>query len=112
MYINGKMRLIETIPGMVGEGIKENDEGGKLNSDIFDIGIFVNATMCPQHNNKNILSKLKKRAQFLKVLNKSNCSESAQLFLELSHPYWVFIEHIGMLSLVAVICSLCTCNSH
>jgi hypothetical protein len=28
------MRLIETIPGMRGRGIKENDKGGKFNYDI------------------------------------------------------------------------------
>jgi hypothetical protein len=34
MYVNGKMRPAETIPGMGGEGIKENDGGGKFNYDI------------------------------------------------------------------------------
>jgi hypothetical protein len=33
MYENGKMRPVETIPGM-GEGIKENDGGGEFNYDI------------------------------------------------------------------------------
>jgi hypothetical protein len=34
MYGNGKMRTVETIPGM-GEGrIKENDGGGEFNYDI------------------------------------------------------------------------------
>jgi hypothetical protein len=33
-FKNGKMRPVETIPGMGGEGIKENDAGGKLNYDI------------------------------------------------------------------------------
>jgi hypothetical protein len=28
MYVNGKMRPVETIPGMGGGGIKENDGGG------------------------------------------------------------------------------------
>jgi L-lactate utilization protein LutB len=27
MYVNGKMRPVETIPGIVGRGIKENDGG-------------------------------------------------------------------------------------
>jgi hypothetical protein len=27
MYVNGKMRPVETVPGMGGEGIKENDGG-------------------------------------------------------------------------------------
>jgi hypothetical protein len=34
MYVNGKMRPFETIPGMGGEGIKENDRGGEFNYDI------------------------------------------------------------------------------
>jgi hypothetical protein len=37
MYINGKMRPVETIPGMGEEGIKENDGGGDFNGNIFDI---------------------------------------------------------------------------
>jgi hypothetical protein len=37
MYVNGKMRPVETIPGMGGERIKENDEGGKFKYDTFDI---------------------------------------------------------------------------
>jgi hypothetical protein len=37
MYVNGKMRLAQTITEM-GEGeIKENDGGGEFNYDIFDI---------------------------------------------------------------------------
>jgi hypothetical protein len=35
MYVNGKMRPVETIPGM--GGIKESDGGGELKYDIFDI---------------------------------------------------------------------------
>jgi hypothetical protein len=34
MNVNGKMRPIETTPGMGGEGIKENDEGGGFSCDI------------------------------------------------------------------------------
>jgi hypothetical protein len=30
VYINGKMRPVETIPGMGGGEIKENDGGGKF----------------------------------------------------------------------------------
>jgi hypothetical protein len=37
MYVNGKMRPVETIPGMGGRGIKENDGGSEFNYDIFDI---------------------------------------------------------------------------
>jgi hypothetical protein len=31
MYINGKMTPVETIPGMGGRAIKENNGGGKFN---------------------------------------------------------------------------------
>jgi hypothetical protein len=34
VYENGKMRPIETIPGMGERGIKENDGGGEFNNDI------------------------------------------------------------------------------
>jgi hypothetical protein len=37
MYVNGKMRLVETIPGIGGEGIEENDGVGEFKYDIFDI---------------------------------------------------------------------------
>jgi hypothetical protein len=36
MCVNGKMRPVETIPGMEGR-IKENDGGGEFKYDIFDI---------------------------------------------------------------------------
>jgi hypothetical protein len=36
MYENGKMRPVETIPGMGREGIKENDGGDEFNYDTFD----------------------------------------------------------------------------
>jgi hypothetical protein len=36
MYVHGKMRPVETIPGMGGRGIKENDGGGAFKYDIFD----------------------------------------------------------------------------
>jgi hypothetical protein len=43
MYENGKMRHVETIPGMRGEGeIKENAGGSE-----FDYDIFVNVTITP-----------------------------------------------------------------
>jgi hypothetical protein len=35
MYENGKMRPVETIPGMGGGGIKDNDEGSEFNYEIF-----------------------------------------------------------------------------
>jgi hypothetical protein len=34
MCVNGKMRSIETIPGMGGGEIKENDGGHEFNNDI------------------------------------------------------------------------------
>jgi hypothetical protein len=34
MYENGKMRPVETVPGMGGGGIKENDGGCEFNYDI------------------------------------------------------------------------------
>jgi hypothetical protein len=34
MYVNGRMRPVETIPGMGGMGIGENDGGGEFNFDI------------------------------------------------------------------------------
>jgi hypothetical protein len=33
MYINGKMRPVETVPGVEGRGIKENDGGSEFNYD-------------------------------------------------------------------------------
>jgi hypothetical protein len=37
MNVNGKMKAVETIPGMGGGRIKENDGEGEFNYDIFDI---------------------------------------------------------------------------
>jgi hypothetical protein len=37
MYVNGKIKLAETIPGMGMEGIKETDKGSEFNYDILDI---------------------------------------------------------------------------
>jgi hypothetical protein len=34
MYENGKMRPAETVPGLEGGEIKENDGGGEFNYDI------------------------------------------------------------------------------
>jgi hypothetical protein len=34
MYENGKMRPVETLPGMEREGTKENDGGGEFSYDI------------------------------------------------------------------------------
>jgi hypothetical protein len=51
VYVHGKVRPIETIPGMGVRGMKENDGGGKLNNDIRN---FVNVTIYPQYNNNKI----------------------------------------------------------
>jgi hypothetical protein len=53
MCVNGKMRPVETIPGM-GEGeIKENDGGCEFNYDIVDIlKNFCKYQNVPQHNKK------------------------------------------------------------
>jgi hypothetical protein len=37
MYVSGKMRPAETIPGMGGGGIKENDGEGEFKYDIFGL---------------------------------------------------------------------------
>jgi hypothetical protein len=47
MYINGKMRPAETIPGMRGGRIKEND-GGRVNSSMMHLLYYKN--FCKYHN--------------------------------------------------------------
>jgi hypothetical protein len=49
MYVNGKMRPVETAPGMGDGELKENDGEDKFNYHIFDIlsEFFLNSTMCP-----------------------------------------------------------------
>jgi hypothetical protein len=37
MYVNGRMRPVETVPGMGEGGIKEKDGRSELNYDIFDM---------------------------------------------------------------------------
>jgi hypothetical protein len=37
MYVNGKMRPVETVPGMGEGGIKENGGGGEFKYDILDL---------------------------------------------------------------------------
>jgi hypothetical protein len=46
MYENGKMRPVETTPGMRGGRIKENDGGGDFNHDI--VRTIVNVTTMQQ----------------------------------------------------------------
>jgi hypothetical protein len=43
MYVNGKIRPVEIIPGM-GEGVIKETDGGSE----FNYGTFVNVTMYPQ----------------------------------------------------------------
>jgi hypothetical protein len=51
MYENGKMRPVETTPGMGGRRIKENDGG--VNSIIYIVRTFINVTIYPVHSNNN-----------------------------------------------------------
>jgi hypothetical protein len=37
MYVNGKMRLVESIPAMGVGRVKKNDGGGFFKYDIFDL---------------------------------------------------------------------------
>jgi hypothetical protein len=48
MYENGKIRHVETTPGMGRRRIKKNDGGGEPS---YGIRTFVNITMYPQNNN-------------------------------------------------------------
>jgi hypothetical protein len=48
---NGKMRHVETSPGMAWGQIKENDGGCEFN---YDIRTVINVTMNPQYNNNII----------------------------------------------------------
>jgi hypothetical protein len=57
MYINGKMRPIETVPGMVGGGIKENGEG--MNSSMMYLIYFKNICRC--HNVPQPSTTIKKK---------------------------------------------------
>jgi hypothetical protein len=57
------MRAVETIPGMEGEGIKENDGGGEFKYDIFDIC----KNFCKCHNVPLTSSRKKFVKNFLKV---------------------------------------------
>jgi hypothetical protein len=44
------MRPAETVPGMGGGEIKEDDGGDEFNYDIYIVRTFVNVTMCPWYN--------------------------------------------------------------
>jgi hypothetical protein len=47
VYVNGKMRSADTIPGIEGRGIKETGRGGEFNYDIFD---NMCKNFCKSHN--------------------------------------------------------------
>jgi hypothetical protein len=71
MYENRKMRLVETIPGMRGGGIKEND--GWMNSTMIYCMNFCKCHNVPQYilyekknSNKGLNPSLKKSLQKLK----------------------------------------------
>jgi hypothetical protein len=53
MYVNGKMRPVEIIPGMGGGGLKENDGG---------LRTFVNATQCTPSTTMEKKRRKKKRS--------------------------------------------------
>jgi hypothetical protein len=48
MYVNAKMMLVETIPG-IGRGMGESSGGGEFKYDIFDniVRTFINTIMYP-----------------------------------------------------------------
>jgi hypothetical protein len=49
MYVNGKMRPLETTPSVGTKEIRENDGGGELKFDML-LRTFVNVTLYPQYN--------------------------------------------------------------
>jgi hypothetical protein len=53
MYENGKLRPVETIPGIREGGIKENDRGRQIQL-CYVVRTFVNVTMYPQYNDNKI----------------------------------------------------------
>jgi hypothetical protein len=56
MYINGKMRPVETIPGMGGGGVKENETKGVNSILIYCVRTFENVTLYLKCiNNKSII---------------------------------------------------------
>jgi hypothetical protein len=62
------MRPVETIPGMGGEG-KKNDGGGELSYDN-SIRTFVNVTMYPQYNNKKMNENFQEVLKSMVILDK------------------------------------------
>jgi hypothetical protein len=64
MYVNGKMRPVETVPGMGGQGIKENDGG--VNSSTIYLIYCKNFYKC--HNVPLSSTTIKKRSQKIKKI--------------------------------------------
>jgi hypothetical protein len=58
MYVNGKMRPVETVSGMGGQGVKESDGGCEFNYDILDIWVRAFVKQCiPSTTIKNLKKK-------------------------------------------------------
>jgi hypothetical protein len=62
MYVNGKMILVKTIPGIGGGRKKENNGGSEFKYDIFDIRTFTTAIMYT-HQAQQII--VKKKAEIV-----------------------------------------------
>jgi hypothetical protein len=66
MYVYGKMRPVETIPGIGGRRIKENERGDEFSMMYLVYWkSFCNATKYPKHNNKKKKIERKKSCQVL-----------------------------------------------
>jgi hypothetical protein len=50
VYVNGKIRPVETLPEIGGEQIEGNDGEGEFNYE-YIVRNFVNITICTQYNN-------------------------------------------------------------
>jgi hypothetical protein len=61
MYENGKMRPVETIPGMDRGGIKENDQG--MSSTTICCTNFCKCQNVPQYNNNIINNNTHKKSR-------------------------------------------------
>jgi hypothetical protein len=59
------MRPVETIPGMGGKEVKENDGRGWIQL-WYIVRAFVNVTMCPQYSNKNKKGNNRNKISYIK----------------------------------------------
>jgi hypothetical protein len=57
---NGKLRPLETIPGIEGGGIKEKDGGGKSR---YIINTYMTITVYPLYNYNMLIIKIKKHTK-------------------------------------------------